>query len=147
MGEFALPGELTTGAQLDGNEYGWKPALFPAALDNAQALGYACLGGQFQFRIDGAIFELYWLAADSEDRYESEPWYDFCRRSCSEVKSSFTRLMSETDFREQAAALTPIDDALHSGSNPLQKLVFVAYFVAETDWVELKNQLPGQNRL
>ena len=48
----ALPPEIVRGAVLRNNEYGWSISSFPDALEKAQALGYACSGGQFQFRLD-----------------------------------------------------------------------------------------------
>jgi hypothetical protein len=62
MSERELPPEIADGARLEGNEYGWEPSLFPATLANAQALGYACIGGQFQFRLDIGTCEMYWLS-------------------------------------------------------------------------------------
>jgi hypothetical protein len=72
MSEWDLPPQIAEGARLEANEYGWEPALFPTALANAQALGYACIGGQFQFRRDIGIREMYWLSADCDPRQEAE---------------------------------------------------------------------------
>ena len=47
--EDLLPTELTSGAILRSGEYAWEPSAFPAALQQAPNLGYACLGGQFWF--------------------------------------------------------------------------------------------------
>jgi hypothetical protein len=92
-----LPSDVLQGAALQGNEYGWGVSSFPDALANAEAHGYACLGGQFQFRLnDGGTCEMYWLAADSKGRVEGESWGDNSRRSCSEVLMKFQRLMSVT---------------------------------------------------
>ena len=64
-----LPPDISQGASLRGNEYGWSISSFPNALANAEAHGYACLGGQFQFRLDdGGTCEMYWLDADSKER-------------------------------------------------------------------------------
>ena len=94
-----LPSDVVEGATIRGNEYGWSTISFPAALQRAEAHGYACLGGQFQFRLDdGSTCEMYWLSADSKERLPGESWADYSRRSCSEVKQNFQRLMSETDF-------------------------------------------------
>jgi hypothetical protein len=61
------------------------------------------LGGQFQFRLeDGATCEIYRLSADSKERLAGESWTDYSRRSCSEVKGNFQRLISQTDFRKEA---------------------------------------------
>ena len=68
-----LPSAITLGATLRGNEYGWALDEFPGALTKAETLGYACLGGQFEFRLDDGTCELYWLNADSKDRLPGEP--------------------------------------------------------------------------
>ena len=136
MLERELPPKIAEGAHLEGNEYGWEPSLFPTALANAQALGYACIGGQFQFRLDDGICETYWLSADSDSRQEAESWLEYCERSCSEVKAGFQKLMSETDFQKQALELGPVKEAMTHGLAPLEKLVFVAYFVDEAEWSE-----------
>src|SRR5882757_1670177 len=89
-----LPAIITQGAALRGNEYGWEIAAFPNALAHAEALGYGCLGGQFQFRLqDGSTCEMYWLNADSNDRVEGEAWSEYSHRSCSEVLKRFQQLI------------------------------------------------------
>jgi len=120
MPESELPPKIAEGALLEGNEYGWEPSLFPAALANAQALGYACIGGQFQFRLDIGTCEMYWLSADSGPRDEAESWLEYCERSCSEVRAGFQKLMSETDFRKQALEWHPVREAMaHAASSAL----------------------------
>ena len=91
------------------------------------------MGGQFQFRLaDRNICEMYWLSADPEDRLDGESWKDYSHRSCTEVLEKFRRRLSETDFRKEAAQWPlPI--------NPADDLVFVAYFVTETD-LEISSQ-------
>jgi hypothetical protein len=131
-----LPPQIAEGAHLEGSEYGWRASLFPTALANAQALGYACIGGQFQFRLDSGICEMYWLSADSDPRREAESWLNYCGRSCSEVEAGFQKLISETDFRKQAQEWPPVKEAMAHGLDPLEKLVFVAYFVDEAGWSE-----------
>src|SRR5438045_1528664 len=93
-----LPPEITQGAALRGDEYGWSAASFPEAVEKARALGYACLGGQFQFRLDDVICEMYWLSPDSKDRAPAESWVDYSQRSCSEVLKGFQHLISTTNF-------------------------------------------------
>jgi hypothetical protein len=122
-----LPPQVLQGATLRGNEYGWSVSAFPEALAEAEARGYACLGGQFQFRLDdGGTCEMYWLNADSKDRAHGESWADYCHRSCSEVRNGFQRLVDRTDFSKEASSWTLQID-------PATGLVFVAYFVAESD--------------
>ncbi len=122
-----LPADVLEGATLRGNEYGWSVASFPIALVRAEARGYACLGGQFQFRLkDGSTCEMYWLSADSSERVTGESWDAYSRRSCSEVKENFQRLISETDFSKETSGWN-----LSSAS--IKDLVFVAYFVTESD--------------
>jgi hypothetical protein len=132
----ALPPKIAEGAQLKSNEYGWVTSLFPMALVNAQALGYACIEGQFQFRLDNGTCEMYWLSADSDPRHEAESWLKYCERSCSEVRAGFEKLTSETDFRKQALEWPPVKEATTHGLDPLENLVFVAYFVDEAEWLE-----------
>jgi len=48
----ALPPDISQGATQRGKEYGWTISSFPVALARAEAQGYGCLGGQFQFRLD-----------------------------------------------------------------------------------------------
>ncbi|MGC2257001.1 MAG: hypothetical protein WA594_01770 [Candidatus Sulfotelmatobacter sp.] len=87
------------------------------------------MGGQFQFRQnDVTACEMYWLAAESKERAES--WGDYSRRSCSEVLTKFQRLMSITDFTKEASS-RPVQ------IDPAQSLVFVAYFVTESELAEL----------
>lgn len=125
-----LPSDVLEGAVLRGNEYGWATASFPVALARAETHGFACLGGQFQFRLnDGSTCEMYWLNADSKERMPEESWADYSRRSCSEVKESFERLISGTDFQKEASGWG-LEDAANN-------LVFVAYFVTAADLAEL----------
>jgi hypothetical protein len=127
-----LPSDVVEGATLRGNEYGWSTTSFLVALDRAEAHGYACLGGQFQFRLgDGSTCEMYWLSADSKERLPGEQWADYSRRSCSELKQNFQRLISETDFTKEASFW----NLSHAAT---ENLVFVAYFVTESDLARLE---------
>src|SRR5579862_2033698 len=120
----ALPQDMLQGATLRGNEYGWTISSFPIVLAKAEVYGYACLGGQFQFRLDdGSTCEMYWLNADSNERLPGESWSDYCHRSCSEVMERYQRLSSSTDFSKEASSWPFVQiDATKS-------LVFAAYFV------------------
>src|SRR5437867_973546 len=122
----ALPLEISQGATIQGNEYGWSVSSFPDALATAQAHGYACLGGQFQFRSVDGICEMYWVNADSKDRLPQESWSDYCRRSCSEVLERFHQRIANTDFTKEGLRWPVHID-------PVKDLVFVAYFVSESD--------------
>jgi hypothetical protein len=135
-----LPSGMTSGATLRSNEYGWTISTFPNAIAIAEADGYACLGGQFQFRLaDGSVCEMYWLSADSNERLEGEPWKDYSHRSCTEVLEKFRHCLSQTDFRKEAAQWPlPIDTA--------DDLVFVAYFVTETDLAAISSQRTDKPR-
>ncbi len=134
--EPTLPPEITKGATLRGNEYGWSISSFPHALTKAEALGYACLGGTFEFRLDSGLgdYELYWLSVESEERAQGESWADYSRRSCTEVLQGFQRLISTTDFRKAAS-----DQQLQSDLS--SRLVFVAHFVTETTFAELASRI------
>jgi hypothetical protein len=129
--DYVLPPDIAEGASLRGNEYGWSVSSFPAALAKAEARGYACLGGQFQFRLDdGSTCEMYWLNADPRDRAAVESWTDYSRRSCEEALRKFQHLLSSTDFRKEAAGWPSVQ------IDPARNLVFVADFVKELDLTE-----------
>ena len=136
MTQRELPPQIAVGAQISGNEYGWQIAAFPGAVASAEALGFACLGGQFQFRLDIGTCEMYWLAADSSPRDVGETWPEYCRRSCTEVRGKFEELVSTTDFATLALDWQPIREAMRTGLDPIQGLVFIAYFVDESEWSE-----------
>jgi hypothetical protein len=132
--EHTLPLEVLIGAHLRGNEYGWELSSFLPALSKAEMLGYACLGGQFQFRLENSTCEMYWLNADSKGRQSGEQWDDYCRRSCIEVRQSFERLVSETDFAREWPQLP------QPATQCMERLVFVAYFIDENEWFGLQQQ-------
>lgn len=128
----ALPPNIAQDATLRGNEYGWSISSFPNALAKAQAEGYACFGGQFQFRLEnGKTCEMYWLNADSNDRTKEESWSEYSQRSCAEVLTRFQHLVSTTDFAREASSWTSVQ------IDPTKHLVFVAYFLRETDVARL----------
>jgi hypothetical protein len=130
----ALPDSVATGAHLLGSEYGWSIAAFPAAIRKA----YACLGGQFQFRVEGSIREMYWHCAESTDRRRDESWAAFANRSCQEVRAQFEKLVREVDFEAEAATWRGMKDGLGPGERSTDYLVFVAYFVSEFEHQQLK---------
>ncbi len=126
-----LPSELTEEASLRGNEYAWTPSAFPHVLASAEAFGFACLGGQFQFRTPDATCEMYWLNADATDRLVDEPWSTFVARSCEEVSSAFSALLQSTDFLAEAQCWPDVPELSGAGASPEQYLCFVAYFIPE----------------
>ena len=131
--KFTLPPEITQGATARGNEYGWTLDAFPQALEKAQVLGYACLGGQFQFRLDDGTYEMYWLNADSDDRHEGEPWAEYIRRSCGEVLYRFKAVVASADFPKEDSSWPSLATAMAQGLSIANHLVFVAYFVTEAE--------------
>jgi hypothetical protein len=139
MNDHELPPEITTGADLRGNEYAWSVSSFPGALAQAQALGYACLGGQFQFRMDDAIWEMYWLSADSTDRRPQETWGAYCVRSCAEVMQHFQKRVREADFKKKALAWPAVRQGIEQGWDLLRLLMFVGSFVTEAEWSNLQS--------
>ena len=131
--KFTLPPDITKGAAARGNEYGWTLDAFPQAIVKAQGLGYACLGGQFQFRLNDGTYEMYWLNADSNDRREREPWAEYVRRSCGEVLGRFNAVVASADFAKEASSWPSLATAMAQGLSIANHLVFVAYFVTEAE--------------
>ena len=134
-----LPAELVQGVSIRDGEYGWEVARFPAALTMAEQSGRACLGGQFQFRFDEGIYEMYWLSADPAERFAGEKWEDYVHRSCGEVAKGFDRLVGTTDFSRILRELpSDLRDKVTSAELDFTRaLVFVAYFVTEQEFVAL----------
>jgi hypothetical protein len=128
-----LPADITAGATLSGNEYGWNVDSFPVALRRAEEHGLACLGGQFQFRIADAIYEMYWLTADSTERRSGETWADYVHRSCDEVHNGFQKLVAQSDFVAEVSGWPMLKAGIQEEHDVLSKLVFVAYFVTEAE--------------
>jgi|SRR5579863_5825446 len=126
-----LPPELASGSIFQDREYAWKVANFPSVLGKAAALGFACLGGQFQFRLgDGAIHEFYWLAADTMGRQQGETWEQYARRSCQEVGRKYEALAGDADF---AAAAKEFESLV--GNQPLSDVLFFnPFFAREQDF-------------
>ena len=63
-----LPSEALEGALCRGNEYAWTPESFLIALERAEARGPACLGRQFQFRLNDATCEMVSTPAPCQKR-------------------------------------------------------------------------------
>ena len=74
-----LPTDMLEIASRDGNEAGWTIQDFPRALELARQHALACLGGEFQFRFDDGILEMYWLNADAADRKQGETWQRYVK--------------------------------------------------------------------
>jgi hypothetical protein len=129
-----LPAELIQGATLREGEYAWDFSAFPEALSQAQALSYACLGGQvWALRPDNSLYELFWLEANASGRLKGEVWAEYAARSCEEVLSQFNALISGTDFALETQKYDSLDTPY--------RLVFNAYFVTEHEFKFL--QLPS----
>jgi hypothetical protein len=94
-----------------------------------------CLGGQFQFRMDDTICEMYWLSADSTERMPGEEWSAYGERSCAEVMQRFQERVREVDFKKEALAWPAVREGIEQGLDPLSRLVFVGYFVTEAEWL------------
>ena len=127
-----LPASITARATLSGREHGWSISDFPAVLAEAASLGFACIGGQFQFLLPDGTCEAYWLNADSTPQRPNEDWRDYVFRSTGEVRTTFDRICAETDFIHEARHWEFLRDKL---TNPdfdvLEHLIFVAYFNSE----------------
>jgi len=119
-------------ASLRGKELAWGVEDFPPALAKAASLGFACIGGQFQFRLPDGTCEMYWRAADAADRASAELWADYVARCEREVREGFTRIVRDTDFRREAEEFDYLREKMARGHfDPLDYLCFVAYFTRD----------------
>ena len=129
-----LPQSVLATANLSGKEYAWPTNAFLAALDESASAGFACIGGQFQFRFPDGTCEMYWLEADARDKEPSEIWSVYVERARQEVKAGFENLIAKTDFAKEAKSWPFIENKMTSGANPLDYLFFCAYFVSESEY-------------
>jgi hypothetical protein len=123
---FKLPPEIELDAGVRGNEYWWTIDQFPSALSNAKRLGFACMGGQFQFRFPDGTYEMCWLRADPEARKFELSARSFVESSCNEVLERFKKRVAETDFISEGGEY--VQEQLRRGNEPLEYLAFVGYF-------------------
>ena len=127
--EIELPAEVTEKASLRGKEFAWRPDDFLPALARAASLGFACIGGQFQFRVPDGTCEIYWLAADPKDRESAESWPDYVARCEREVRGGFTQILHETNFHREPESFDHLREKMAAEQiDPLDYLCFVAYF-------------------
>lgn len=126
-----MPRDLVEEADLRGGEFAWSLEAFPKALAAAQAAGFACLGGQFQFRLPDATCEMYWLSVDPAGQFPDEPWSAYVARSCEEAATAFHLLAGSTDFRAEATKWRSVPELSASGAKLERHLYFVAYFVGQ----------------
>ena len=139
-----LPLTLLGGAQARGNEWGWAIESFPIALAEAPRIGYACLGGQFQILLEEGVCEMYWLSADSQDRFPNEPWQQYAERSCDEVAAGFQQLTNTADFNQEASTVSFLKARVACGWDVRPSLLFVAYFATEAEYESLTSALPRE---
>ena len=128
MTDNPLPPDVTEGASLRGNEYAWPVGRFLLALDAAKCHNLACLGGQFQFRTPRFVYEMYWHDVSCLDRQQDEPWPEYVRRSTTEVRQRFIRLLESIDVHAELAQLSQSWKAEDGPAPSSEDLCFVAYF-------------------
>jgi hypothetical protein len=80
---------------------------------------------------------MYWLASDASNRANGESWSKYSARSCTEVLNGFQSLIATRDFRKEALGWLPMGKLIERGEDPLEFLVFVAYFVDESEWIKI----------
>ena len=130
---------MLVGATVRDNEYGWKLESFSPALLVAERFGLACLGGQIQFQFEDAIFEVYWLSADSSKRVRGESWHEYVHRSCNEVANEFRDLTANLNVQQVIQQWPGLQARMEAGSDPFKVMCFVAYFVTEAEYLSLRD--------
>ena len=132
-----LPASMLEGASVQ-NEIGWRLEDFPSVLERAQQFSLACLGGQFQFRFPDGTCEMYWLEANSSERGLGESWPSYVGRSNREVARAFVDLCARANFEQEIASWEFVRLKREQGHDPMRHLWFVAYFVSELEWRDLR---------
>lgn len=95
----ALPADIASAANLQGNEYGWPPQMIPEVIEAARKARLLNLGGQLQFRAPEGACECYWVNADDGFGVDqSLPWPERVERTAKVSLERFTELQSSVDF-------------------------------------------------
>ena len=115
------------------NEYGWKQEDFIDAINEAQKVNLATIGGQVQYIFPNATCELYWLSYDSDEKKENESWDVYCSRSAEECISKFKSLIENVDINKEAIqTFSFIKEKYKQNIDIEQYKVFILYFNDES---------------
>lgn len=122
--ERRLPQAVLNLADWRGGEAAWRRADLPRVAEAAVRLGFACIGGQVQFRLPEATAELYWQDFDPADRRASEDWAAYVDRSWKEALFLAAGLPADDVLIGQARKFSGLE------SLPKAKLQQALWFVA-----------------
>lgn len=131
MTERQLPSVVLEKATLRGNEYAWPFNAVEDAIESAARAGYAVIGGQPQFRLPDATYEMYWIDIDASEREEGEAWEQYVVRSAKEVIEAFRSVVASTDFKNEAQRWPALEEKMSRGEPVLDQLCAVLYFESE----------------
>ncbi len=132
--------EIAKDAQLAGNELGWGVKPFPDALTSAETLAYACIGGQFQFRLDVGTREI--TASVRIPSLAKRVNHGERIVHVRALKSGAASKAAVGDgFFKTSSGMASDQKGCECGLDPMEDLVFVAYFVGEAEWLEDQGRL------
>jgi hypothetical protein len=123
-----LPPHLLSSAVVSGGEFGWRKDDFLPVLRNASSEGFACIGGQFQWKLPDGTCEPYWLNADSKPQGSGESWPSYVKRSEEEVEMGYELILRTVDFDAEANKFDFLREKRERGASLDEFLIFVAYF-------------------
>jgi hypothetical protein len=134
-----LPREIAAGASLRGQEYGRKIQSFPAALFTAERLGFACLGGSFNLGSMARSLRCTGSMPTQLSPYQrNHGWTTYIVPAVRWQRRS-TGLSRKWIFKKVTREWPALEAAVAAGLDPLNALVFVAYFVTWAEFLELSH--------
>jgi len=101
---------------------------FLDVLHEAASIGFACIGGQFQWVLPGGTCEPFWLNVDSNPHHRGESWASYVERAEAEVKGGYELLLRTTDFNAEADKWEFLREQKENGISLDDCLIFIAYF-------------------
>jgi len=138
--ESLLPDHILKRANLQGNEYAWRPSDIPEVIEAARAANLVSIGGQLQFRFpDGGTCECYWVDIDTFKSVPVDlPWQERVTRTADAALREFRAVAAQYDFlAEGRSAFTKYFEEFEStGGEPADAMCFVWYVESEQEAVK-----------
>lgn len=132
--EELLPKEILNLSLRSGNEFGWRFEDMPKVVAAAKASNLGILGGQVQYITNDGTCELYWLAADPEERLRGESWQDYVERSALDFLRLFEVNINSKDVREDALnSFDHLKQKQKQGVDIEQYKYMIVYLQSETE--------------
>jgi hypothetical protein len=127
--ERFLPKELLSRASKRRNEYAWRWNDILHVASAAEKAGFACTGGQAQFRSPDGTSEFNWSSFTPEGKRGDETWDQYVIRSWKDTRRICHRLFTdESTIAKGKRIFRFIQETAKQDMLPRETLWFVLYF-------------------